>query len=155
MADMLKLKGLKQLDRKLASMDKKLAFKALRKALMAASKPMFLAARANAMATGVKGRDAGSTAAAMGRFVKKITPKRTALFIGPKSKSKKALALWNAANGEKATRLGHFHLLEFGSIHGPSQPYMRPAFEATKWVVAKTFGTELNKAIILLAKQRA
>jgi HK97 gp10 family phage protein len=147
MAETIKLSGLKELDRKLAAMDKKVGFKTLRSAMMEASKPMFLLARTKAQATGVRGFDAGATAAAMGRWTKKIKSNRTVLFIGPKNKAKKAVNLWNAKHGTKATRLNHFHLVEFGSVKGPGQPFLRPAFDATKVSVARNFGKVLARQI--------
>ncbi len=147
MAENIKLFGLKELDRKLARMDKRIAFKALRGALMESSKPMFLAAKQNAQATGVKGFDAGAIAASMGRYVKKLAPKRTVLFLGPKNKAKRAINLWNAKHGKNVTRLTHFHLVEFGSKKGPAQPYLRPAFEKNKLAVARNFGRILAKQI--------
>lgn len=143
----MKLHGLKELDAKLARMETKVAFKALRGAMMESMKPMFLRARANAQATGIKGFDAGATAAAMGRYVKKIHSTRTALFLGPKNKAKKAVSLWNAKHNKRAKRLNHFHLVEFGSIHGGAQPFLRPAFEVTKYSTAQNFGKILAKQI--------
>ncbi len=147
MAETIKLFGLKELDAKLARMSAKTGFKALRSALNEAAKPMFLQARSNAQATGIKGFDAGATAAAMGRFSKKRGPKRLELFIGPKNKAKKALNLWNQKHGTNIRRLQHFHLVEFGSVKGPAQPFMRPAFEKTKVAVAKSFGKILAEQI--------
>ena len=147
MGDFIKVDGLKQLDKALAAMGKVQGFKALRSGLMEASKPMFLAIRANALATGVKGYDAGATAAAMGRWTRKITPHITVLFIGPKNKNKKALAIYNALHGTDIKRLNHFHLTEFGSVHGPAQPFMRPAYEATRMAVVHGFGRSLAKSI--------
>lgn len=147
MPEIFKVEGLRELDRKLATLPQKVGFKALRSGLMAASKPMFLAARANALATGIRKMDAGATAAAMGRFTRKVTPTRTVLFIGPKNKDKKALALWNQKHDAEATRLNHFHLVEFGSIHGPAQPFLRPAFDATKQTVIESIARELRASI--------
>jgi len=143
----IKLEGLQELDAKLAAMDKKTGFKTLRSSLNEASKPMFLLAKSNAQATGVKGFDAGATAAAMGRWTKKIKERRTVLFLGPKNKAKKALNLWNAKHGTKATRLNHFHLVEFGSKNGPGQPFLRPAFDATVQATARNFGKILARQI--------
>jgi len=89
----------------------------------------------------------------MGRWTRKISPKVTILFLGPKNKSKPGLALWNAKHNKSATRLKHFHLVEFGSIHGPSQPFMRPAFESTRLVYVRNFGRELARAIEKFAKR--
>ena len=143
----IKLEGLQALDAKLAAMDKKLGFKTLRSAMMESSKPMFLTARNNAQATGIKGFDAGATAAAMGRWTKKIKDNRTVLFLGPKNKAKKAVNLWNQKHGTKAVRLNHFHLVEFGSVKGPGQPFLRPAFDAHKVSVARNFGKNLARQI--------
>jgi len=145
--DFIKLSGLKELDTKLAAMDKKVGFKTLRSAMMEASKPMFLTARNNAQATGVKNFDAGATAAAMGRWTKKIKERRTVLFLGPKNKAKKAVNLWNQKHGTSAVRLNHFHLVEFGSVRGPAQPFLRPAFDAHKVSVARNFGKVLARQI--------
>lgn len=155
MAEFIKLQGLKELDQKLARMDQKTGFKALRSAMMEASRPMFVAAKTNALATGIKGFDAGSTAAAMSRYTKKVSPKRTVLFVGPKNKAKKALDLWNRKHGQNATRLRHFHLVEFGSIKGPAQPFLRPAFEQTKVGVARSFGKILAKQIEKVGRRAA
>lgn len=147
MAETVKVKGLKELDNALAKLPKAVGFKALRSGMMEASRPMFLAAKANAASTGIRGYDAGATAQAMGRYTRKLSPTRTGLFIGPKNKDKKALALWNQKHGREAKRLRHFHLLEFGSEHGPAQPYLRPAFESTKMVVVNNFRASLKKHI--------
>lgn len=155
MAETVKLTGLRELDAKLARLDAKTGFKVLRSAMMNASKPMFLTARANANATGVKGFDAGATAAAMGRWTKKTTDKRTTLFIGPKNKAKKAVSLWNQKHGTSVKRISHFHLVEFGSRRGPAQPFLRPAFDSTKHEVARNFGRELAKAIDKQAAKNA
>ena len=153
MTDFVRLEGLKELDEALARLPKEVGFKTLRSALMAASRPMFQTAKANASATGVKGFDAGATAAAMGRWTKKFAPTRTVLFIGPRNKNKKALALWNAKHGTEVKRLNHFHLVEFGSKNGPPQPYLRPAFEQTKLLVAQSVGRELSKALVKAARK--
>lgn len=147
MAEFMKLKGLKELDKALADLGKVNGFKALRSGMMNASKPMFLAAKANAGATGIKNFDSGATQLAMGRWVRKLTPTRTLLQIGPKNKAKKAVAAWNAKWGKTAKRLRHFHLVEFGSVNGGAQPFLRPAFDTTKTIVASGFGRELAKAI--------
>ena len=155
MAEFVKLTGLKQLDRALAEMDKVRGFKALRTGMMNASKPMFLAAKANAASTGIKGFDAGATAAAMGRWTKKVTPHITVLKIGPKNKLKKAVAIYNAFHGKNVKRLQHFHLVEFGSVHGGAQPFLRPAYDMTRHTVARNFGRELSKAIDKIRRKHA
>ena len=152
MTDFIRVDGLQELDRKLSKMDQKTGFKTLRSAMMAASRPTFLAAKANALAVGIRGKDSGATAAAMSRWTRKIKDSRTVLFIGPKNRHKKALAIYNEANGTDIKRLRHFHLTEFGSVHGPAQPYMRPAFASTWQQVARSFAGELRKAINKVAR---
>ncbi len=147
MAETIKLSGLKELDAKLAKMDKAVGFKTLRSALNDTSKPMFVLAKQKAQATGVKGFDAGATAAAMGRWTKKIKEKQTVLFMGPKNKAKKAVNLWNQKHGTNVKRISHFHLVEFGSARGPAQPFLRPAFDATKVQMARDFGKNLAARI--------
>lgn len=148
MPEFAELKGLRELDRKLEKLGPKLGFKTLRSAMMKSSTPMFKLAKANAQATGVKNQDAGATAAAMGRWTRKEKgAKVVTLFLGPKNKNKKALALWNARHDREITRLTHFHLLEFGSIHGPAQPFLRPAFKAGSGQYIRSFQRELRAAI--------
>jgi HK97 gp10 family phage protein len=153
--DTITVEGLKQLDKQLAGLGTKVGLKALRGGMMAASKPMFVAAKANAAGLGTEGQDAGSTAAAMGRFTKKLSPTKTALFIGPKNASKRAVALWNAKHNREVKRLGHFHLMEFGSIHNKASPFMRPAFDTTAFLVVNLFGRELRKSIAKAVRKNA
>lgn len=149
MTEAVRVQGIKDLDAALASMGTVAGFKALRAGLRIAARPMFRAARSNAASTGIRGFDSGATAAAMGTGAFKLAPNKTAFFIGPKNANKKALAIWNAANSpdKPVKRLRHFHLLEFGSAHGPAQPYLRPAFDSTKLIVVQRFGAALREAI--------
>ena len=131
----------------LVALGPSLGFKALRSGMMAASKPMFLAAKANAAGTGLKGYDSDAMAAAMSRGVKKVTPNRTTLWIGPKNKHKKALAIYNEYHGTEIKRLQYFHLVEWGSAKMNAQPFMRPAFAATSRQVVGNLGREIGKAV--------
>ncbi len=151
---LVKVEGLDGLDARLAKLGPAVGFKALRSGLMAASRPMFQLARANAASTGVRNYDAGATAAAMARWTKRTSRTTTTLFLGPKNKNKKALTLYNTKHGTEVKRLNHFHLVEFGSAHGPAQPFLRPAFHATVQQVVQRFGSELRKAIEKVARAR-
>jgi HK97 gp10 family phage protein len=155
MVEEVRIDGLRELDRKLVKLGSQAGFKALRAAMMKSSTPMFKMARANALATGIKGQDAGATAAAMGRWSKKTKQHEVTLWLGPKNKNKKALALWNAKHGKEVKRLTHFHLVEFGSINGPAQPFLRPAFAANARGYIAGFGAELRRAIEKVAMQNA
>ncbi len=155
MTEIVRIDGLKELDRKLSKLPKDVGFKTLRSALMQTSTKMFKMAKANAEATGIRGYDAGATAAAMGRWTRKMSETRTVLFMGPKNKNKKALALWNERHGRQVKRLNHFHLVEFGSVHGPAQPFLRPAIEASRGQIIRDFGKKLGMLIEKAAKKRA
>jgi HK97 gp10 family phage protein len=43
-------------------------------------------------------------------------------------------------------------LVEFGSIHGAAQPFMRPAFEQAKTRAQEVFTDEISKAVETLGK---
>lgn len=145
--DFVKIEGMKNVEKMLIKLGSVNGFKALRSGLMAASKPMLIAAKAAAMATGLKGHGSDAMAAAMSRGTKKVTPNRTTLWIGPKNKHKKALAIYNSAHGTKITRLNYFHLVEWGSVKMAAQPFMRPAFAATSVGVVNNLGKEIGKAV--------
>ena len=42
--------------------------------------------------------------------------------------------------------------VEFGSIHGPAQPFMRPAFEQAKARAQEVFTDEIKKGVETLGK---
>lgn len=58
-----------------------------------------------------------------------------------------------------STRAPHAHLLEFGTVHAPPQPYARPAFEETREAAVGTITdavrTELEKAAARAARKAA
>lgn len=147
MVDRVPVKGLKELDRALAKLDKTTGAKVLRGALYDATLPMFKAARANAAATGVRGFDVDALAAAMSRWSRVLKKRTTAVFIGPRTKSKKALALYNDLHDTKIKGIRHGHLVEFGSQHGPAQPFLRPAFDSNKRLVVSRFSKRLATRI--------
>jgi len=142
-----KVEGLKNVEKMLIALGPVAGFKALRSGMMAASKPMFLAARANAKATGLAGYDSDAMSAAMARGVRKDNPNSTTLFIGPNPKSKKALAIYNSFHGTDHKLLRYFHLVEWGSIHGGAQPFMRPAFATTAHLVVNSLAKEIGKSV--------
>jgi HK97 gp10 family phage protein len=160
MAEFVKVEGLKNVEKLLTNLGPALGFKALRSGMMAASRPMFLAAKANAAATGLKGYDSDAMAAAMSRGTRKVTPNRTTLWIGPKNKHKKALAIYNSYHGTDLKRLPYFHLVEWGAERGEkgsmsAQPFMRPAFAATSRMVVSNLGDEIRKAVDKVKRKHA
>jgi HK97 gp10 family phage protein len=145
--DFIKVEGLQNVEKMLIDLGPAAGFKALRSGLMQASKPMFAAAKVAALATGLKGFGSDAMAAAMSRGTKKVTPHRTTLWIGPKNKHKKALAIYNSAHGTNHKRLNYFHLVEWGAVHMAAQPFMRPAFAATSGMVVRNLGKEIGIAV--------
>lgn len=145
--DFVKVEGLKEVDQMLSELGPQLGFKALRSGFMQATKPSFLAAKIAAAGTGLKGRDSDAMAAAMSRGTRKVTPYITEHWIGPKAKNKKALGIYNAYHGTEYKSLRYFHLVEWGSEHGPAQPFMRPSFAATWKLSVSNLTKEIGKAI--------
>ena len=142
-----KVDGLREVDMMLKEIGPELGFKALRAGMMKATLPVLKAARAAALATGLKGFDSNAMAAAMGRGTRKESPTTTTLSIGPRNKNKKALAIYNEYHGTEISRLNYFHLVEWGSAHGPAQPFMRPAFAATAPQAVRNLTKEIGAAI--------
>ena len=130
MAEGIRIEGLRELDRKLDAIGEAAGKKALRGAMMDAANPIWKDARSNAEAVGIRNQDAGALAANMGRWFKVLRRNRFALWIGPRSRGKKGVALWTAKHGRapKGNRLRHAHMTEFGTSKDPAQPYLRPAF---------------------------
>lgn len=155
MSKFVKVEGLKNVEKLLIELGPVAGFKALRSGMMAASKPMFLAAKANAAATGLKGYDSDAMAASMSRGTRKETAHRTTLWIGPKRKHKKALAIYNSYHGTNIKSLNYFHLVEWGSINGGAQPFMRPAFAATSRLAVNNLGNEIRKAVEKIKRKHA
>lgn len=153
--DFVKVEGLENVEQMLIDLGAVDGFKALRSGLMAASKPMLAAAKANALATGLKGYGSDAMAAAMSRGTRKVTPNRTTLWIGPKNKNKKALAIYNSYHGTSIKRLNYFHLVEWGAVHMAAQPFMRPAFMATSKLVVSNLGSEIKKAVEKIKRKHA
>lgn len=150
----IEVSGLKELGQQLNRLEGKVKGKTFRSAVSAAMLPMLQAARANAAAV----RDSGALAAAMGRWSRTqrglVGAVRVIVFVGPKSKSKRGLALWNARHKQErpARRLQHGHLTEFGTERSRAQPYLRPAFDTTKVAVVQRLKTTLKAAIAKVAR---
>lgn len=149
MADPVRVEGLRELDRKLGKMEEVAAKKVMRGAMMDAANPIWKSARANAEATGIRNQDAGALAAAMGRWFRVEARNRFILFIGPRSRSPKGVALWAAKHGREPEggRLRHAHMTEMGTSKDPAQPYLRPAFDTRKDNAVRTLGRKLGTRI--------
>lgn len=157
MAETVKVKGLKELDRALGRLEQKTRRSVLGKALRRAIKPMRQTAKNNALAIA----DAGALAAAMGSWTKSgrgqvggpdgkvIKDKRSlTVFIGPRSKNKKAVKLWNQKHGTDVTVLKHGYLAEFEvGAHGGGHRYMTRAYDAHKIQTVSRLAKEIRREI--------
>jgi HK97 gp10 family phage protein len=155
MTEFVKIEGLKNVEKLLIDLGPVSGFKALRSGLMKVSKPMFDAARANARGTGLRGHDSDAMAAAMSRGTRKLTANITQLWIGPRNKNAKALAIYNDFHHTKYKRLNYFHLVEWGSVNGPAQPFMRPAFAAHSRSAVDNLGKEIRNAVEKIKRKHA
>lgn len=148
------VRGLKELDAVLSRLPTKVAGRPLRAALRRAAQPMLEAARTNAEKVGIRGFDSGALAAAMvARSRQRGRGTSAAVIIGPAYKAPRALSIYNEArarnfNAKKPIETIRFgHLVEFGTVDTPAQPFMRPAFAATSRQVVDRFAGELRKAL--------
>ena len=150
MVETVEVKGLRDLDLKLSRLGEVAGKKALRGAMMDAASPIWKAARENASSI----KDSGALAAAMGRWFKQFKKNQFAVFIGPRSKSRKGVQLWTSLHGRepKGGRLRHAHLVEFGTRKDPAQPFLRPAFDANWRQAAQIFARRLRERINKIAK---
>lgn len=57
--------------------------------------------------------------------------------------------------GAETPKGQHAHLLEFGTVKMPAQPFMRPAWDATKKKVLEAIETEIWKALAKSARTLA
>lgn len=154
MPEPVKIEGLRDLDRRLSRLDEVTGKKVMRGAMMDAANPIWKSARANAEATGIRGQGSGALAAAMGRWFRVLARKRFALYIGPRSRSPKGVALWAAKHGREPEggRLRHAHITEFGTSKAPAQPYLRPAYDTQHNNSVRRFGRRLKERILRAAR---
>lgn len=150
-----KVEGLKALDTKLAALGSEVGFKTLRSAMMDSTKPAVAVVKSAARATGLRGHDSEAMSEAVGRWTKKITNNSTVLFMGPKNKAKKALNIYNDFHDTNYSRLNYFHLVEFGSVNNPAQPWLRPSFQALAPSIVRVFGKNLATRIEKAGRRNA
>ena|ERR1035437_1025047 len=130
--------GLKGVEDALAQAGPKLAKRALRKALRAGGEVMVDAAkgRAPVLKQGTPQRKPGELRDSIGMVVKlSPTEESGTVRIGPlrdKAKGKNSPGIWGS-------------FVEFGSVHGAAQPFMRPGFDSSKEAALDKF-TEVIRA---------
>jgi HK97 gp10 family phage protein len=132
--------GLQGVEDALAGAGPKLAKVALRKALRAGGNVMLNVAktRAPVMAIASPNRQPGELRAAIDMTVK-LSPKQEAgtARIGlkrDKAKGKQSPGVWGL-------------FVEFGSVHGAAQPYMRPAYDSSHAAAQEAFSAEIRAGV--------
>jgi HK97 gp10 family phage protein len=137
--------GLKGLEDALADAGPKLARRTLRKALKEAGQPMLNSVKSKApvMAKGTPQRKPGELRDALDMTIKMSAKEESGTArIGirkDKSKGKQDPSQWGS-------------YVEFGSIHGAAQPFMRPGFDATKDASLDKFTVVLRDGVESLKK---
>jgi len=120
------VEGLKELEAKLIKLGGVAGGKVLRQALMAAANPMVKSAKAKVPV------DRGK--------LKSNIRKRSKL---GKGKSNTVAEVMMGVT----KKAWYGHLVEFGTINTPAQPFLRPAFDENKTKVVQLFRAQLEKRI--------
>jgi len=137
--------GLKGVEDALSQAGPKLAKRALRKALVAGAELFEASAKKNApvLAKATRRRRPGELRDAIDMSVKLSGKQESGVArVGirrGKGKGPDSPAVWAS-------------LVEFGSIHGAAQPFMRPAFEQAKNRAQEVFTDEIRKGVETLGK---
>jgi HK97 gp10 family phage protein len=139
------IEGLKGVEDALAQAGPKLAKRAMRKCLNAGADALVAAAKAKApiLKEGTPQRRPGELRDSIVKKVK-LSPKEEAgiVVIGPEYKK---------ADGQQSPGLyGMF--VEFGSEHGPAQPYLRPGFDEANKPALDAFTNVMRTAVESLKK---
>ena len=139
------IEGLKGVEDALSQAGPKLAKRALRKALVAGAELFEAAAKKNApvLAKATGRRRPGELRDAIDMSVKLSGTQESGVArVGirrSKEKGADSPAVWGS-------------FVEFGSVHGAAQPFMRPAFEQAKNRAQEVFTDEIKKGVETLGK---
>lgn len=127
-----KVEGLDELEKQLGALDKKIRKKFLRQALRAAAKPIRdEAARLAPRRTSEPPRTSGK-------------PLHRSMVIRSAGKQPGSDITLQVAPGKGAS---HGLLQEFGTVHHPAQPFLRPAFDNKRDEAVRAFRESLGKNI--------
>lgn len=156
------VEGFAELERKLLALPKAVGVKALTAGLRAGAAPMVRGAKIFVP------RRSGALAASIGTWSRrgKYGDHISSVFVGPKRKSKKAVALYQNYYGKNKTRMAfsrkviekdrdsirHGHLIEFGTIKMPAKPYLLPAFDANRSAAVDRFAAKVRAYIEKVAR---
>ena len=139
------VQGLKGVEDALAQAGPKLAKRALRKALKAGGDLLVASARSRAplLKVATKRRQPGELRDSIGmKIVLSAKQESGTVTIGPlkdKAKGKDSPGTW-----------GMF--VEFGSVHGPAQPFMRPGFDSSSQAALEAFTEVIREGVETLNK---
>ena len=139
------IEGLKGVEDALSQAGPKLARRALRKALVAGAEQFEASAKKNApvLTKATDRRQPGELRDAIDMNVKLSGTQESGVArVGirrGKEKGSDSPAVWGS-------------FVEFGSIHGAAQPFMRPAFEQAKARAQEVFTDEIKKGVETLGK---
>ena len=140
-----KIEGLEELRRALQEAGPKLAKRAMRKALRKGAEVFVEAAKSRApvLKEGTPQRRPGELRDSIDASIKLSTKEEKGVaHIGPKSEKGKG--------SQQPGVYGMF--VEFGSVHGPAQPYMRPAFEGSRERALEVVQNEIRDGLEVLKK---
>ena len=132
------VQGLRELEDALSEFAPRLVKKAFKQAMNAAAIPQITAAKEKApvLKEPTKHRQGGELRDSIGVNIT-VGKRGVRARVGP-----------TRSKGESNQSPGTYGLMvEFGSIHGPAQPYLRPAFDQTKNDSVTQFAAVLRAAI--------
>lgn len=136
------IEGLEELESRLERIGKKVGSKFLRQALSKAATPVVRAAKEKAPS------DTGALKQSIGKTTVKGRGKNVAsVFVGPKEKNARALALANAGRSKPIKGIFYGHLVELGYGRQAPQPFLRPALDEKAQAAVTIFGRDLKVKI--------
>lgn len=142
-----RIEGLRELERALAELPKATGKNVLRRVAVRALEPVMEAARARAPVDKGTLKESLNVSTKLSKRQQRLNARRVA-------QSKASVELYAGP-----TALPHAHLVEFGTVKMAPQPFMRPAWDATKnkalEIIKSELGSEIDKAAKRLARKRA
>jgi HK97 gp10 family phage protein len=158
----IKVTGLKELQARLVEIGSVAGTKAMRSAMFTASKPILDRAKANAPVRSGALRQAISRTFAVralgGAYLFGDGPgSRFSILVGPKTKNRTAVALYNLVYKAKRPRRGvyHGHFLEFGTRRGTRRTdFLRRAIESSASEAVSKLAEALKKRIEAAARKK-
>lgn len=146
-----KIDGLRELEKALATLPKATGKNVLRRVLRARAEPIADAARASAPDDPATTSGDLKSGIAVGT---KLSKRQAGLHRKMFKNDRAAVEMFAGAGPDPAA-----HTQEFGTINHPPQPFMRPAWDGQKSQVldgiAGDLWSEINKAAARVAKKRA